>query len=105
MKKNMIGFPATIYTSYGASIDRPWSGESRLSFGGYLVAEIKNGKFNVIGTISDNGKDGQSGFMRNDFGESIERGIYIGNTLYTFAQNKIMAFSLDNFEQIGEFKY
>ena len=104
-KKNMIGFPATIYTSYGASIDRPWSGESRLSFGGYLVAEIKNDKFNVIGTISDNGKEGQNGFMRNDFGESIERGIYIGNTLYTFAQNKIMAFSFDNFEQIGEFRY
>ena len=104
-EKKLIAFPATIYTSYGSSYERPWAGERRYSFGGYLVVEVKNNSFNVVGSIPDSGDMSREGFMRNDIGEAISRGIYIGNTLYTISQNKIMAFSVLDFTQIGEYSY
>lgn len=104
-EKKLIGFPATIYTSYGATSARPWMGERKLSFSGYIVTEVAENGFNVFGTIPDSGKESVNGFMRNDLDQAIERGVYIGNTLYTFSQNKIMAFSIEDFTQIGEYKY
>ncbi len=104
-EKKLIGFPATIYTSYGATSARPRSGERKMTFGGYLVVEISDSGFGVVGSIPDGGTESLDGFMRNDLDQAIERGIYIGNTLYTFAQSKIMAFSIDDFTQIGEYKY
>jgi len=104
-EKKLIGFPATIYTSYGATSTRPRGNERKLSFSGYIVTEVSEGGFNVVGSIPDSGAESINGFMRNDLDQAIERGIYIGNTLYTFAQSKIMAFSIDDFTQIGEYRY
>ena len=104
-EKKLIGFPAAIYTSYGATSARPWNGERKLSFSGYLVTEVSDNGFNVVGSIPEGGNEQISGFMRNDLDQAIDRGIYIGNTLYTFSQSKIMAFSIDDFTQIGEYRY
>ena len=104
-EKKLIGFPATVYTSYGATSARPWNGERKLSFSGYLVIRVADDRFSVVGTVPDGGNQSAGGFMRNDLDQAIERGIYIGNTLYTFSQSRIMAFSIDDFTQIGEYKY
>lgn len=104
-EKKLVGFPATIYTSQGASADNPWSGERTVSFAGYLVVKVNDSGFEIVGTIPNDGAKSESGFMRFDSANAIERGIYIGKTLYTTAEAKIMAFSLETFEQIGELKY
>jgi inhibitor of cysteine peptidase len=104
-EQKLMGFPATIYTSQGTDANDPWSGERTVSFAGYLVITANDNGFDIVGTIPNDGVKSESGFMRYDSGNTIERGIYIGKTLYTTSQAKIKAFSLDTFEQIGELEY
>lgn len=101
----LVGFPATIYTTQGTTANDPWSGERTVGFAGYLVVKVNDSGFDIVGTIPNDGAESELGFMRYDSGNTIERGIYIGKTLYTTSEAKIMAFSLDTFEQIGELKY
>ena len=104
-EKGIFGFPATVYTTYGAAADEPYSGESRLSFGGYLVIKPTANSFEIIGTIPSSDDNGKNSFMHNDYGSAIERGIYIGETLYTVSSSGIAAYSLDDFSQKAKLSY
>ncbi len=101
----LIGFPATIYTTQGATPQDPWSGAQQVSFAGYLVIKIKADGFEIAGTLPNEGDGAASGFMRYDSGNTIQRGIYVGNTLYTVSPARITAYSLDSFARTGELKY
>lgn len=104
-EQQLMGFPATIYTVQGASADNPWSGSQQVSFAGYLVIKIHADGFEVVGTLPNEDAGSSAGFMRYNSGNTISRGIYIGKTLYTVSPARIMAYSLDSFERIGELKY
>lgn len=104
-EKKLIGFPASIYTTYGATHDSPYSGESRLSFGGYIVIKVNDNSFDIVGTLSSTGENSLSGFMHSEPDDVIERAIYIGDTLYTLSGSNITAFSLNDFSRIGALKY
>ncbi|WMJ84036.1 beta-propeller domain-containing protein [Oscillospiraceae bacterium LTW-04] len=104
-EQRLIGFPATIYTVQGASANNPWSGSQQVSFAGYLVVRIEADGFEIIGTLPNEDSSSSTGFMRYNSSNTISRGIYIGKTLYTISPARIMAYSLDNFERIGELKY
>jgi len=104
-EKGIFGFPATVYTTYGAAADEPYSGESRLSFGGYLVIKPAADRFEIIGTIPAADSNGKNSFMHNDSGSAIERGIYIGETLYTVSSSGISAYSLNDFSQKAKLNY
>lgn len=104
-EQKLMGFPATIYTAQGSSVDSPWSGTREVSFAGYLVIKIKSDGFEVVGTLPNDDAHSSTGFMRNDANDTISRGIYIGKTLYTVAPARITAYSLDDFSQIGQLKY
>ncbi|MBP1576873.1 MAG: hypothetical protein J6C75_00170 [Oscillospiraceae bacterium] len=43
--------------------------------------------------------------MHNDSGSAIERGIYIGETLYTISSSGISAYSLNDFSQKAKLNY
>ncbi len=103
-EQRLIGFPATIYTTQGATPQNPWSGAQQVSFAGYLVIKIKADGFEIAGTLP-NEDSGAAGFMRYELGNTIQRGIYVGKTLYTVSPARITAYSLDGFERIGELKY
>ena len=104
-EQKLIGFPATVYTTQGGEANNPWAGQRNVSFSGYLVIKVNDNGFDVVGTIPNDSNKSVSGFMRTDTSNAIERGIFIGQTLYTTAQARIMAFSLDDFKQIGELEY
>ncbi len=104
-EQQLIGFPATIYTVQGATADNPWSGSQQVSFAGYLVVKIKDDGFEVVGTLPNEGANSDTGFMRANLSNAISRGIYIGKTLYTVSPSRITAYSLDNFEPIGQLNY
>ncbi len=104
-KKGIFGFPATIYTSYGASANDPYSGESRLSFSGYMLLRASENEFELLATLSPAESHYSGSFMRNDLDSAIERGIYIDNTVYTVSDSGITAYSLDTLSQIAAIKY
>lgn len=104
-EKQLMGFPAIIYTAQGASTENPWSGSQQVSFAGYLVIKIKPDGFEIVGTLPNDDPSSSSGFMRYNLDDTVSRGIYIGKTLYTVSPARIKAYSLDNFQQIGELKY
>lgn len=104
-EKNIFGFPATVYTSYGASADDPYSGEGRLSFSGFLVFRAGEGEFEVLSTISPDQTPSANSFMRNELDSAIERGIYIKDTLYTISASGISSYSLDTFSLKAKMKY
>lgn len=103
-QQQLIGFPVTLYTAQGATAENPWAGSQTLSFAGYLVIKIKSDGFEVVGTLPNEGR-AEGGFMRYDSGNSIQRGIYVGKTLYTIAPGRITAYTLDGFEPAGELRY
>lgn len=103
-EKKLIGFPATIYTTKGAGSADPWSGERKLTFSGYLVVRLSDGGFEIAGSIPGGGESADS-FGRFDYDAVIERGLYIGDTLYTVSSAKLMAYSLGDFTKIGELSY
>lgn len=104
-EQQLIGFPATIYTTQGATPQDPWSGAQQVSFAGYLVIKIKADGFELAGTLPNEQDGAASGFMRYDSGNTIQRGIYVGRTLYTVSPARVTAYSLDSFERTGELKY
>ncbi|MDF3004243.1 MAG: hypothetical protein K0S22_715 [Oscillospiraceae bacterium] len=104
-EQQLMGFPAIIYTAQGASADNPWSGSQQVSFAGYLVLKIKPDGFEIVGTLPNEDPGSSAGFMRSNLDDTISRGIYIGKTLYTVSPARIKAYSLDNFQRIGELKY
>lgn len=104
-EQQLIGFPATIYTVQGATAENPWSGSQQVSFSGYLVVKIKGDSFEVIGALPNEDAKSDTGFMRSNSGNTISRGIYIGKTLYTVSAARITAYSLDNFDRIGQLNY
>ncbi|MEG1774729.1 MAG: beta-propeller domain-containing protein, partial [Oscillospiraceae bacterium] len=99
----LLGFPATLYTVRGTSADDPWSGDHTLAFAGYLVVRVNDDGFEVVGQLAND--QSAQGFLRYDLDSSIERGLYIGKTLYTAAPGKLTAYSMDDFKQIGELVY
>ena len=103
--EGIFGFPATVYSTYGASVDNPYSGESRLSFDGYLVVKPGSSEFEIIGTLPSSDTVSKNSFMHNDSGSAIERGIYIGRTLYTISSSGITSYSLDDFSQKAKLNY
>lgn len=103
-EKKLIGFPATIYTTKGASSADPWSGERELTFSGYLVVKMEDGRFAVAGSLPGD-ETSEDGFERFDYDTVIERGLYIGDTLYTVSSAKLTAWSLDDYSKIGELQY
>ena len=103
-EQQLIGFPATIYTTQGATPQDPWSGAQQVSFAGYLVLKIKADGFEIAGTLP-NEDSGTGGFMRYELGNTIQRGIYVGKTIYTVSPARITAYSLDGFEQTAQLKY
>ncbi len=103
-QQQLIGFPATLYTAQGATAQNPLAGSQTLSFAGYLVIKIKSDGFEIVGTLPNEG-GAEGGFMRYDSDNSIQRGIYVGKTLYTIAPARITAYTLDGFEPAGELKY
>lgn len=83
-EKNIIGFPVN---SYNAS-DLIYK---------YLVYKINPEKgFELKGNIQVEGN--------NNFQSEIKRGAFIDNTLFTFSDQKIMSFSLADFQKTGELK-
>lgn len=102
-QKNLIGFPAVVYTTTGATADDPWSGNREVSFSGYLIIRYSDEGFSVAGSIPS--EQSQEGFYRSNYDNAIERGLYIGKTLYTVSAARLNAFSLDSFEKIGELVY
>lgn len=104
-EQQLIGFPATIYTTQGATPQDPWSGAQQVSFAGYLVIKIKADGFELVGTLPNEEDGAASGFMRYDSGNTIQRGVYIGKTLYAISPARITAYSLDSFARTGELKY
>ncbi|MFV0497713.1 MAG: beta-propeller domain-containing protein [Candidatus Fimivivens sp.] len=104
-EQKLIGFPATIYTTQGASADNPLAGSQQVSFAGYLVVRVEADGFEIVGELPNEGADSSAGFMRHNSGNTISRGIYVGKTLYTISPAQITAYSLDHFEKIGQLKY
>lgn len=104
-QKNLVGFPASIYTVNGASISNMWGGNRELAFDGYIVLEIKSSGFEIVGTIPSEGNSSQSGFMHYEAGSKIDRGLYVNDTLYTVSNAGLMSFSLDGFTQKAAMKY
>ncbi len=104
-QNKLIGFPATIHTSEGASISRPWGGSSDVTFSGYLLFTVTEDGFELAATLPSEGGGVAEGFHRTDPAHSIDRGVYIGKTFYTIANGRIRAYSLDDFKQIGELAY
>lgn len=104
-EQRLIGFPATLYTTQGATPQNPWSGSQSLSFAGYLVIKVKTDGFEIVGTLPNETSGADGGFMRYDSGNSIQRGIYVGKTLYTISPARITAYALDGFQRTGELKY
>lgn len=80
-EKNIIGLPVSLYGNNYQS-----------QFTGYYVLGLDPEKgFEIRGKISHSGL----------YYGSLMRGTYIGNTLYTLSENKIIALSLDSFETTG----
>lgn len=80
-EKNIIGFPAIIY-------DKNYN----YQFSGYYILSLDTNKdFEIKGKIQH---------PSIHYGSHM-RGTYIGNILYTLSDDKIIAISLDNFEQIA----
>lgn len=104
-QKGIFGFPASVYTSFGASASDPYSGESRLAFSGYLLLKATDSGFELVATLSPAETHDSYSIMRNDLDSAIERGIYIGDTVYTVSDSGITAYSLDTLSQIGSMKY
>lgn len=106
-QRGFFGMPATVYTQRGASMTSPWSGETTLSFAGYLVFRITDDhQLALAGKMEGNDlQDNGTGILRGDAQEAIDRGLYIGDTLYTISNARVMAFSLTDFQKIGELRY
>ncbi|MDD5337085.1 MAG: beta-propeller domain-containing protein [Candidatus ainarchaeum sp.] len=72
--------------------------------GAYVYNLTLDGGFQLKGRITHmNESDfNKYGYYYYDNGDSVKRSLYIGNTLYTISDNKIMANSLDNLELVKE---
>lgn len=103
-QQKLIGFPAVVYTASGVTAGDPWSGVRNVSFAGYLVFKVEDDGFAMAGSIPSE-EASADGLFRHDYNNAIERGLYIGKTLYTVSTGRLCAFSLDTFEKIGELAY
>lgn len=101
--RRLIGFPATICTSLGGTPDDMWRYGSNVVFSGYLVVEVKEDGFELAAKLDN--PPASDGFAHYDYNNSIERGIYIGETLYTCAPGRLLAYSIKDYRQIGELAY
>ncbi|PWM21356.1 MAG: hypothetical protein DBX44_08590 [Oscillospiraceae bacterium] len=104
-QRKLVGFPATIWTSTGATPGSPWSGDNHVTFSGYLLLEVREDGFVLYGTLPSDSEGPAEGFNRSDAANAIERGLYIGDTFYTVSSGRIRAYALDTLELIGELAY
>lgn len=94
-EKQLVGLPAEIYQGNGGA---------QQVFSGYLLVEIKAATLEIKAKIENSSDAAQ--LMRTDAGYAIERGAYIGDTLYTLSAQDIRAFDLaNNCKQIGLLNY
>ncbi|MEG2174354.1 MAG: beta-propeller domain-containing protein [Oscillospiraceae bacterium] len=102
-ERRYIGFPATLYMRKGGEAGDIWSGVVDVAFSGYLVLSIEENGFSLLGKLDNSGMNG--GIMRTDVNDIIQRGFYIGDTFYTSAPGRLVAYDIKSFNQIGELVY
>lgn len=102
-KNSRIGFPATICKTYGATASNPWGTSSSTVFSGYLVFSFDRNGFIRVGSVEN--ESSADPLAHSDYGRTIERGVVIGDTLYTVASGRIGAYSYRDFSLLKEQVY
>ena len=98
-----IGFPATVCRTYGATVDNPWGTSSSVVFSGYLVYSFDRNGFTRVGEIPDDASDDP--LAHSDSDRTIERGVVIGDAIYTVSGGRIGKYSYDTFRLLKELTY
>lgn len=96
--KGLFGFPADIYTAKSGRY-----GDTSSVFNGFIVFKIKKDGIELAGRVPSNGE--QQGIDKFDYSNVINRGVYIGDKLYTISNGKLMAYSLKSFNKLDELVY
>lgn len=85
-QKSIVGLPVSVYTASAAG----YGGES---FSGLLLFEVKPTGFKLYGQIASRQPD-NAGFGRYESSFEIQRGVYIGDVVYTFSDGCVMSHRL-----------
>ncbi|MGE5381014.1 MAG: beta-propeller domain-containing protein, partial [Methylocystaceae bacterium] len=105
-EKNLIAFPVSLHQVEGSKVDQNGAFPSYGAFtwqGAYVYSlDLKNG-FELKAKISHmNSEDYlKAGYNGYDYRKSVQRILYIQDTLYTLSPAMIKANALENFEEIG----
>ncbi len=90
-EENLIGLPSNIIDNSGDSFD------------GLILTEVSEDGFELHGTLDSQADAG--GVMRYEKSYSIDRGIYIGETVYTVSNGRLCAHDIDTLEKLDEVVY
>ena len=95
LSKGLMAFPITVSSKAAYTQD----------FVGAYVYNITNESFTFKGTVthqSDSTLLGEGDYKYYDYNYAINRLIYIGNSLYSLSQGKMVVTDLTNMSQTGE---
>lgn len=105
-EKNLLVFPITVMECKNKSVSIPPEYGTFAFQGAYIYSLDKDNGFKLKGTIThleDEDYD-KSGMYWYDNAKSVQRIIYIGDTLYTISQERIKANNIYNMKEIGSIK-
>jgi|GEM_PF-6586109 len=91
--KNMIGVPVHLFKQ-----EKP---DHKFTFDGFYLFEVTSEKIEYLGSVSHSEGIKDVGAIYNQ-GLDVQRGVYIGDTVYTFSRSKVTAHSLTTLDKIAE---
>jgi hypothetical protein len=99
----IIGIPATLYTSRGATDRDPWGGDRRLTFDGILVFFVENDSLTIeCEFLNDSAGEG---YYRSDIDSTIESAVISENRLFISFASRLAAFDVKTCSLMQELNY
>ncbi|WP_312645321.1 beta-propeller domain-containing protein [Hydrogenoanaerobacterium sp.] len=99
--KDIVGIPVTLFTEYGNNSTDEWARNYKFAFDGLYLFQVTEEKIEYLGSISQSG-DITDENQLYDQGLNVQRGVYIGDTIYTFSRSKVTAHSISDLEKLAE---
>lgn len=91
--KNLIGVPVRLF--------KQEKQDTKFTFDGFYLFEVTSEKIEYLGSVSHSEGIKDVGTIYNQ-GLDVQRGVYIGDTVYTFSRSKVTAHSLTTLDKIAE---
>lgn len=99
-QRSQIGFPATIATQVDKDKGDAWSNHNEVTFSGYLLLNFsKEDGFEIAASLPTGGEG--NGVSALTSGESIRRGVRIGQSFYTVSNETLIRYSMDGYQESG----